>query len=80
MSEVVQIDQLECQLRTELEEAERELRNVTPEEKPEARRRFTKALHRFAVFVFEGKLPSDSHVGDARGNTVSIPMGSHCRS
>lgn len=60
MSDIVQIDQLERQLRTELEEAERELRNVTPEEKPEARRRFTKALHRFTVFVFEGKLPSDS--------------------
>jgi hypothetical protein len=60
MSEVVQIDQLERQLRTELEKAERELRKVTPEGKAEARRPFTTALHRFTVFVFEGKLPPDS--------------------
>lgn len=60
MSEVVEIDQLERQLRAELDEAERQLRDVTPAEKPEARQRFRKALHRFTVFVFEGKLPPDS--------------------
>ena len=57
MAEAIPIDDLELRLRRELDEAERELRNATPEQKPEALRRFKDALQRFSTFVFTGKVP-----------------------
>lgn len=56
MAEAVSIDQFELRLRLELEKAEQQLRNATPEEKAEAQLRFKGALHRFTVFIFKGKL------------------------
>jgi len=56
MSELLNIDNLDIRLRADLEKAEQDLREATPQEKPKARRRFEQALHRFSVWVFEGRL------------------------
>ena len=46
---------LELCLKAELDEAERQLRDATPQEKEQARLRFKQALHNFTLFVLEGK-------------------------
>lgn len=49
-------EQLEARLRADLENAEKVLRNATPEEKPLALRQFKESLHRFSVWVLTGRL------------------------
>lgn len=55
MGDVYAIDEIERSLRAELDEAEKALRNATPEQKAEALREFKDALHRFSVWVFTGR-------------------------
>ena len=52
-------EQIESTLRAELEEAEKQLCNTSPDHLPEARERFKQALHRFTVFVIDGEVPKD---------------------
>lgn len=54
MADAIRIDEFEQRLRHELEAAEQQWRDATPPEKPEARRRFLEALHRFSVLAFAG--------------------------
>lgn len=56
MGDVYPIDEIERSLRAELNDAEEALRNATPEQKAQARRRFKDALHRFSVFIFTGRV------------------------
>jgi hypothetical protein len=58
MSDFMHREQLENRLREELEQAERLLKSASPEQKPEARRRFEEALHRFSELVLKGKIPT----------------------
>jgi hypothetical protein len=55
LSELSHLEQLELRLKAELDEAERQLRDASPQEKDEARRHFKQALHNFTVLVMEGK-------------------------
>jgi hypothetical protein len=52
--------QLEMMLRGELEDAERLLNEATPEQKPEALKRFSQVLHVFTELVLNGKTPKES--------------------
>lgn len=56
LSEIWLIDQVDLQLRADLEEAERWLRAAAPSEKQQARRHFERMLHRFSVWVFDRKM------------------------
>ena len=60
MSDLVDLRQLEMVLRTELEEAERQLKGATPEQKAEAVRQFRQALHAFSELVVHGNAPEES--------------------
>jgi len=57
MSSLAGMEQLESQLRAELHEAEQQLRNATPQQKDEARKRFKEALRNFTRVALEGKVP-----------------------
>lgn len=68
MAEAVPLDSIEHlqeRLRQEVDSAQQQWLDATPVEKPEARRRFLKALHRFSVLVFEGKILPEMPDGPA---------------
>jgi hypothetical protein len=50
-------EEIELRLKAELIEAEKQLRDATPQQKAEARRRFRQALHNFKVLVVDGTTP-----------------------
>jgi len=60
MSDLADRQQLEMMLRRELEEAERQLKEATPEQKAGAVRQFRQALHAFSELVVHGKVPKES--------------------
>lgn len=53
MSDSMHREQLELQLKAELDEAEHFRRIASPQTRNEARRRFREALHKFAEFVLD---------------------------
>ena len=53
MSDSMHREQLELQLKAELDEAEHFLRIASPQTSSEARRRFREALHKFAELVLD---------------------------
>jgi len=52
-------EEIESLLRTELEAAERRLREATSDQVPEARQCFKQALRRFTVLVMHGEVPDE---------------------
>ena len=52
-------EEIELQLHSELEAAERQLREAVTDQLPEARTRFKTALHRFTDLVLYGKVPGE---------------------
>ena len=52
-------EQIELQLRTELEAAEQRFQQATPEQLPDASTHFKEALHRFTVLVLYGEVPRE---------------------
>ena len=59
MSDFSNRERIENRLRLELEEAQAQLVNATPEEKPAAQKRHREALRRFRDFVFDGKVEGE---------------------
>ena len=53
-------EEIEQRLRVELEDAERELHQASPEELAAARARFKRALHQFTQLVVHGELPKEA--------------------
>jgi hypothetical protein len=51
--------QIELRLKSELDEAERHLRDAPPHERAEARLRYRHAMQRFSQLVMDGVIPQD---------------------
>ena len=59
MSDSPNLKQIELRLKSELDEAERHLRDAPPHDKAEARLRYRHAIQRFSQLVMDGIFPQD---------------------
>jgi len=59
LSDSLHPKQIELRLKSELDEAERHLRDAPPHDKAEARLRYRHAIQRFSQLVMDGVIPQD---------------------